>query len=342
MEERRGTLLPVLQRTGFSFLRRRSRRLVPLAILAVASACGPDRGAPEPAAAPLTVTDNTGHVVELSGPAERVISLVPARTDLILALGVADRLIARTAFDTDPRIAGLPSIGDALTPSVEWIAAERPDLVIAWPDAGSRSVVSRLDALGIPVYTSRVETLAELERTIGELGLLLGRETRADSIAARLDDAVATVRRTVRGLPRPRVLYLVGLDPPVAAGPGTFVQEMIEAAGGENVMADSPVRWPQVSVEHVLAESAQVVIMATERPRAQLLAELGRRAGWRDLDAVRNGRVHVVDADVFNRPGPSLIDAIASLARLLHPVVFADSATATAAVAAGEPRREGR
>lgn len=340
MEERRGTLFPVLQRTGFSFQRRRIRRLVPLVILAAAAACGSDRRAPAPATASLTVTDNTGHVVELPKAAERVISLVPARTDLILALGAADRLIARTAFDQDPRIAELPSIGDALSPSVEWIAAERPDLVIAWPDAGSRSVVSRLDALGIPVYTSRVETLAELDRTIGEVGRLLGLEPRADSIAARLDDAVSAVRASVRGLARPRVLYLVGLDPPVAAGPGTFVQELIEAAGGENVMADSPVRWPQVSVEHVLAASAQVVIMATERPRAQLLAELGRRAGWRDLDAVRKGRVHVVDADLFNRPGPSLTDAIAALASILHPDALAD--TGATAVAAGERRKDGR
>ena len=332
----RGTLLPVLARTGISCPgRRRSRQLAATLLIAALSACSGGRSRRGTASAPLTVTDNTGHVVELPGPAMHVISLVPARTDLILALGAADRLIARTAFDQDPRIADLPSIGDALSPSVEWIATRRPDLVIAWPDAGSRSVVSRLDALGIPVYTSRVETLAELDRTIREVGQLLGLEARADSIDDRLATALAAVRGAVRGRVRPRVLYVIGLDPPVAAGPGTFVEELIEAAGGENVMADSPVRWPQVSVEHVLAADAQVVILATERPRAEALAELRRRPGWRDLPAVRDGRVHVVDADLFNRPGPSLIGAVASLARVLHPDAFADSGSAAVASGAG-------
>ncbi|MGD8277059.1 MAG: ABC transporter substrate-binding protein, partial [Gemmatimonadota bacterium] len=182
--------------------------------------------------------------------------------------------------------------------------------------------------------------LPELDRTIHEIGTLLGLEARADSIVARLSQVLADVRAAVRGRDRPRVLYVIGLDPPVAAGPGTFVQEMIEAAGGDNVMEDSPVRWPQVSLEHVLAVSAQVLIMATERPRAELLAELRRRAGWRDLDAVRHGRVEVVDADLFNRPGPSLIGAVAALAHLLHPDAFADSGAA--AFAAGSARESGR
>lgn len=330
----RDTILPVPRRTGLSFLRRRIPLFAILAAVVPAAGCRADRGRTDAAAAPIAVTDDTGHEVVLAEPAGRVISLVPARTDLILALGAEDRLVARTVFDDDPRIGRLPSIGDALSPSVEWLAAQQPDLVIAWPDAGSRSVVSRLEALGVPVYASRVETLAELRQAIADVGRLLGLEAGADSVRDRLDAALQTVRAAVQGRPRPRVLYLIGLDPPVAAGPGTFVQELIEAANGDNVMADAAMRWPQVSLEHVLSGSADVLIIASERPRPALLAELRRRPGWRDLEPVREGRVHVVDADLFNRPGPALADAIVSLAAILHPdAVAAD--TGAAALAAG-------
>lgn len=275
------------------------------------------------------MTDNTGHVVELAEPARRVISLVPARTDLILALGAADRLVARTAFDGDARLADLPSTGDALSPSIEWLAERRPDLVIAWPDAGSRAVVSRLDALSVPVYTSRVETLEELRSTVHDIGRLLGLEDAADSVQRTLDDAFGAVRRAVDGKPRPRVLYAIALDPPVAAGPGTFIQELIEAAGGENAMADAPMRWPQVSLEYLLADGADVLIIATNRKRPDALDDLRTRPGWRDMEPVRSGRVHVVDADLFNRPGPSLAEAIAELADMLHPGALQQAASGT-------------
>jgi iron complex transport system substrate-binding protein len=305
-------------------LRRQLPPFLILATLVAGSACQPDSPARAPATAAIALTDNTGHGVELARPANRVISLVPARTDLILALGAADRLVARTVFDDDARLAALPSIGDALSPSVEWLAAQRPDLVIAWPDAGSRSVVSRLAALGVPTYTSRVETLAELRRTIGEIGTLLGLETEAAAVRSDIDAALAAVRAAVAGRARPRVLYLIGLDPPVAAGPRTFVQEVIDAAGGANLMADAPMRWPQVSLEHLLARGADVLILASERADADLLSDLRARPGWRDLEPVRRGRVHVVDADLFNRPGPTLVYAAASLAEILHPGALAE------------------
>jgi iron complex transport system substrate-binding protein len=107
----------------------------------------------------VTVTDHARRTVTLAAPARRVISLMPAVTDMILALGANDRLIARTQFDSDPRIAALPSTGNALNPSLEWIAALEPDLVIAWPDQPSRAVVSRLSTMGIPVYSARTSRL---------------------------------------------------------------------------------------------------------------------------------------------------------------------------------------
>ncbi|MCI0434021.1 MAG: helical backbone metal receptor [Gemmatimonadetes bacterium] len=263
--------------------------------------------------------DDAGRTVRLDSPAQRVVSLIPARTDLILALGAADRLITRTAYDEDPRIAGLPSLGDALTPSVEWLVAQRPDLVIAWPDRQLRNVIERLEAADIAVYASRTESLEDVRRSIEHMGALLDLDAAADSLRQRFDDTIAQVRALVAGLPRPVVAYFIGLDPPMAAGPGTFIDELIEIAGGENVFADSPVLWPAVSVEETVVRQPDVVIVSTAGSTpGQVLEHLRSSPGWRSLEAVRAGNVYVVDASLFNRPGPRLMEALRKLAGVFH------------------------
>ncbi|MGH7503501.1 MAG: ABC transporter substrate-binding protein [Longimicrobiales bacterium] len=267
----------------------------------------------------IEVVDDIGRSVRLPAPAQRIVSLIPGRTDIILALGAADRLVARTRYDEDARIADLPSLGDALTPSVEWLAMQKPDLVIAWPDRQSRSIVMRIIELGIPVYASDVESIGDARTSIVEIGAMLGLETRADSLVGRLDAVLDSVRMHVPAGSTPSVLYLIGLDPPQAAGPGTFIDELIDVAGGTNILADAPVLWPSVSVEDVLARQPDVIIVstATEVP-ARIIENLRSQPGWRDMMAVVAGRVHVVDANVMNRPGPALIDAVRILADLIY------------------------
>ena len=306
----RTPVLPVPNGDGF---------FVAITLFALLAGCA-DRSVRSPARTAVEVIDDDGRSVRLDSAARRIISLIPARTDLILALGAADRLLARTQFDNDPRLADLPVISEALAPSVEWLAQQSPDLVIAWPDRQSRSVVTRLEDLGIPVYTSRVETLAELHESVRDLGVLLNLPARADSITTVLDSSITATRAAVADRARHSVIYLVGLDPPTAAGQGTFVHELIEIAGGRNVMADVGALWPPVSVEEVLSRQPEVVIVSTtSRTRDNVLADLRERPGWRGLEAVRSGRVHVVDANLFNRPGPSLVFAVGALAEAIHP-----------------------
>ena len=301
--------------------------IVFLLVLLGASACSEDAPAPSPVSRDsILVIDDAGHTVRLSAPARRVVSLIPARTDAILALGGADRLIARTQYDTDARIAALASVGNALTPSVEWLASQRPDLVIAWPDRQSRTVVATLFELGIPVYASRVETLEDTRRAIAHLGILLGLEQRADSLLAAIEREHAAVRAVVGERPPPAVLYLIGIDPVMAAGPGTFVHELIEIAGGRNIFEDAGAQWPQVSLEEVVRRDPDIIVIASEEAARGGFAErLAGRPGWRDVDAVRNGRVHALNASFFNRPGPAVGPAATMLARLLHPDAFQES-----------------
>lgn len=272
---------------------------------------------------PIEVVDDVGRTVSLAESPARIASLVPAVTDLILELGASDRLVVRTDHDHAPELAALPAVGGGLTPSIEWLATQRPDLVIAWADAQGRSLVERLTGLGVPVYAARMESLSDVLATAERLGRMLALEARAGSFAAAFNGRLDSVRSAVEGAQRPGVLYLIGLDPPMAAGPGTFVDEMIGIAGGRNVFADAGRLWPLISLEEVLRRRPDVIIVAEGGPDRPALEWLRDAAGWREVPAVRAGRVIEVDADLFNRPGPGLADAVRRLAEGLHPNLFA-------------------
>ncbi|MGH7443443.1 MAG: ABC transporter substrate-binding protein [Longimicrobiales bacterium] len=300
------------------------RGLASLALVCLIACDAGDAGrdATPSARPPIVVTDDAGRAVALDSPAARIISLVPAQTDVLLALGARDRLIARTAFDTQPELAALPSTGNALTPNIEWIAAQQPDLVVSWADAQSRSVVARLSELGIATYASAVETLADIEASVQRLGTLTGRTQAADSIVRAMRAERAAIERAVARRPRPRVFYIIGLDPTMAAGPGTFVHEALQVAGGENVFADASSRWPLVSMEEVVQRDPEVIVLgiaATDAAADSLIARLRTQPGWRELSAFRTARVHRVDPSVFNRPAPSVTQAMRTLADLFHP-----------------------
>lgn len=308
------------------FLLRGRRTLVgPAIALVLAGACAD--AAPRDEVAAITVVDDAGRTVRLAAPAARLVSLVPSVTEGIVALGAADRLVARTDYDTDPALAGLPSVGRGLTPNLEWLAARRPELVIAWPDARSRSVVERLAAVGVPVYGARVESLADLSRTIMNLGRLLAREAAADSLDRRFAAELDAVRRAVAGRPRVGVAYLVSLEPPIVSGPGTFIHELLETAGAENVFADAHALWPQVGLEQLVARQPEAVVVAQGEVSGAQLRRLRAAPGWRDLAAIRAGRLLEVDVDLFNRPGPRLPEAARRLAAWLHPSALAQETT---------------
>lgn len=284
------------------------------AAVCAASACGP----PE-AVVPsgYEVTDDVGRRVSVDAPAVRVFSAVPSLTESVLALASEDVLVARTRFDRAPELSELPSLGGTLNPNVEALARLRPDLVIVSADLGRRTVGDRMEALGVPVYRADVQTVADLRDHLLRLGVLLGREERAAELVDSLNRGLAAVQRAVAGNPAVDVYYSVWHDPPQTTGPGTFIDEVIELAGGRNVFADASVAWPQISLEELLRRDPEALVIAYHQGGAYDAPWL-RGAGWRELSAVRRGRYTVVDGDLFNRPGPRLVEAARVLASFLH------------------------
>lgn len=289
----------------------------PLALAALVLALSGCAPGPDVSRAAIQVTDPAGRTVSLEEPARRVVALIPAMTEWIVAMGGQDRLVARTDYDQQPGLAELPSVGGGLTPSVEWLAARRPDLVVAWPDAPSRSLVSRLERLDVAVYTAPVESAEDALRVATDLGTLLGLGPAAAAAAAEVRAGFDSVRSAVAPRESPSVLYLIGLDPLTAAGAGTFVDDLLGIAGGRNILGDVAVLWPQVSLEEVVKRSPDVILVASFSVGDPLRALAGR-PGWREVPAVRMGAVHALDPDRVNRPGPAMHQSAALLARLIH------------------------
>jgi iron complex transport system substrate-binding protein len=261
---------------------------------------------------------------ELEHPPQRIISLIPSVTETILALGAGDRLVARSDFDTDLALAHLPTVGQGLTPSLEQLTMLQPELVIAWPDNASRSVIARLADLGVIIYTPQIQTLADIERTTRELGDMLGLEIAAASLIATVDAELDAIRQAVADREQPTVFYVVWYAPPTTTGTGTYVHELIEIAGGRNIFEDATGLWPTVSLEEVVNRQPDIVLVSqTEEIRVNI-EQLRAAPGWRDLQAVRDGRALQIDADLYNRPGPRVIEAARQLAHLLHPDAFQD------------------
>jgi iron complex transport system substrate-binding protein len=305
---------PVAERRGF-FIPAAGRRAwwIPV-IFAAAAACDGVGGTRTMAGA--TVVDDRGRAVDVDAPAQRVVSLVPSVTDLIVALGAADRLVARTAYDGAPSLAHLPSFGRTLSPSVEALVRYDPDLIIM--GGTGLGAVARIDALDTRVYVADVQRIADILTTAERVGALLGVRARADSLVAALAAGLNDVRARVHGEDRPTVLYLLWPDPPQAAGSNTFIDDVITVAGGRNAFDDLPGSWPVVSLEEVVRRDPRFVVLpraegATIRPAVE------RRPGWRSLSALREGRVIPVDADLFDRPGPRVVEAARILAAALHP-----------------------
>jgi iron complex transport system substrate-binding protein len=270
-------------------------------------------------AGPRTVVDDAGRTVAVEAPAMRVVSMLPAVTDMIVALGAADRLLLRTAYDTDPRIGHLPSLGHSLAASAETLVALRPDLVI---ESTALDPIDGppLERIGLAVYEADVQSVADIGSTLERLGDLLGLEERADSMRRAIADGLSRVRDAVAGRSRPTVLYLIWPTPPRIAGPGSFIDQIINVAGGRIAFEEADIEWPIVSLESIVLRDPDWVVLGDGGSDVRY-RQIQEAPGWRDLSAVREGRVVRVESNLFDRPGPRVIEAARLLASVLHPDV---------------------
>ncbi len=289
-------------------------------LLLVLAACGTEAPSRASAAAgrSITLVDDDGRSVTLPRAARRVVSLVPSATETIVALGAADRLVGRTRYDHDPSVAAVPVVGGGLDPNLETMVGLAPDLVVSWFSQERPETRRGLDGAGIPSLSLSLQDTSDAFRAVTLMGKTLGLDAEADRLLGRLRDSLAETRQRAAAEPRRRVFYVVYNDPPMTMGPGTFIAEILDLAGGENVFGDAATKWPAVSLEQVVRRDPDVVVLPIGEMPARTLDRLRAEPGWRDLRAVKRGCVVQVDADVVNRPGPNIARAAEQLRVAIH------------------------
>jgi iron complex transport system substrate-binding protein len=267
----------------------------------------------------VTITDDLGRRVTLPRVPGRIVSIAPSNTEILFALGLGERIVGVTdSCDYPAEAKNKPKVG-AVQLDYERIVALHPDLVVA---VGSlqRQAVTKLSDLGITVLAVDPKSVDGVLRAISLIGRATGAEARASEVVRELSARMDRVLRKLSGVKesdRPRVFVEIWNEPLMTAGKGTFIDELVFAAGGLNIARDAPGEWPEFSEEAVIERDPDVVIL-TNFNRAEALA----RPAWQGISAYKTGRVYEVNPDVLVRPGPRLVDGLETLAALLHPALF--------------------
>jgi iron complex transport system substrate-binding protein len=269
----------------------------------------------------ISLADDGGHTVTLGRPAQRVISLIPSATETLIAIGATTQIVGRTRYDVAPEVAHVPSVGGGVDPSVEAIVAMHPDLVVSWENDKRQLVRQKLVALGVPVFVIRTEDTTDVFRGIANLGALTGHDLAATTVSAGIRQQLDAVRHSVASEPVPSVLYVVYNDPPMTAGPNTFIGQLISLAGGRSVFDDATQLWPTVAMEEIVRRDPDLLIVPVGEFKGNAVERFRKMAGWRDLRAVREGRVVSVPANLLSRPSTSIAAAARVLRVALHPGV---------------------
>jgi iron complex transport system substrate-binding protein len=252
----------------------------------------------------ISVKDDYGNPVRLASPAARIVSLAPHLTELVYAAGAGARMVGAVEYsDFPPPARELPRVGSDAHISLEAVLALKPDLIVAWPNAGSARAIDRLAELKMPVFRSEPRELEHIAATIERLGVLAGTATDAAAAARAFRARKAALEKRFAGRPKVRVFYQVWDRPLLTVNGDHVISKVIALCGGENVFAALPLIAPEVDPEAVLRAAPEVIL--TSRSDAQ-------PPSW-----LRGSRLFVVPADLIQRHTPRLLDAAEHVCRAL-------------------------
>lgn len=266
---------------------------------------------------PMVVSDDAGRQVTIARAPERIISIAPSNTEILFALGLADRVVGVDSYSNyPPEATDKPLVGDYVDPDLETIVAAEPDLILA-TEAHVATVLPELETLGLPTVVVEPKNLDEVFTGIALVGQITGESETAQTLVCALQARVAAVTAAIADSPKPRVFFELSPDL-YTAGPGSFVDDILSRAGGQNIAADAGELWPQLSMEALVSADPEVVLLADHE--AGVTAEqVAARAGWQGVSAVETGRIVALDADLVARPGPRVVDGLEAVAAALHP-----------------------
>ena len=262
---------------------------------------------------------------------QRIISMSPSITETLFALGVGDRVVGVTDFCKHPKEAcALPKIGGLLNPSVETWITLKPDLIVHQDD--SHKLRINAHNLGFRTLGISMTRLQDIFETIKILGQSLGCEPAAHALIQKLQSGIQKQKKRLQGVPKKITLLLLneGGDPNAAlyaVGRSTFLGELLELAGGENILTDPTLNYPKISKEFILRHSPEVIIQAGPRANMSPQEKAEKLKQWQrfpTLNAVKNETIYFVGADYILIPGPRFLNTLNHFTRVIHPEAFRD------------------
>jgi iron complex transport system substrate-binding protein len=210
-------------------------------------------------------------------------------------------------------------IGGFVNPSVEKIIALKPDLVFATVDGNRKETVAQIEKIGLPVFVVNPVTMEGFFKTISRIGKITGHTRESRDLIAQLRKKQQHIQSLTDPLPKTKVFFQVGVDPIITVGNDTFIDELIGLAGGLNIYGGETQRYPRCSIEDVLMKDPAVIILATMGGKNTFERANQYWRQWKQVQAVRKGRIHWIDPDTIDRFSPRIMDALEALTILLHP-----------------------
>lgn len=268
------------------------------------------------ARAEVAVTDDTGARVVLARPAQRIVSLAPHLTELLFAAGAGAQVVGVGAYSDYPAAAkALPRVGDAVLLDLERVLALKPDLIVVWQDGNAPQQLQRLASLGLPVYASRLDKLADIAATLRRLGTLAGTAAVAEARARAYDGELAALRQRYAGRRELKVFYQIWHQPLLTVNGKHLISQALQLCGARNVFAELAALTPAVGAEAVLAAAPDVIVTGRAGPDGEDRLDL-----WRRLRATQHLPLLTVDADTLHRSSDRIVDGVRELCEKLDAV----------------------
>lgn len=272
---------------------------------------------------PLTITDDLDREVTIARQPERIISLSPVNTEILFALELGEKVVGITNIcNYPPQAQEKEKIGDYNNPNLEKIIELEPDLILA-SHGNPIELIDQLERLNYTVVGLNPKNIDDVISSITMVGKITGKDEEATKLTEEMEERIEAVLSKTSNLVennRPRVLYVVWYKPLWTAGSGTFIDELIQKAGGANIAGDIP-GWPQMNLEVVLGKNPQVVIVGEGHPGG-LVETVRKESLLETIDAFKYNQIYTIDADIVSRTGPRIVEALEEMARIIHPEIF--------------------
>ena len=268
---------------------------------------------------PLTITDFLGREITIEKEPERIVSLAPSVTELIFAVGAGDRVVGVTEYDTYPEeVKDLPKVGGFKGPNIELITAQEPDIVFASTLSGKEEMET-LEKMGIPVVVIEAKSIDNIYESIEMLGKITNKEEKAQTIVNEMKSKIQEVSNKVKDRPKIKVFHLIDINGNWTAGSGTFIHELINLAGGQNIAEDTE-GWVQYSIEELVSKNPDAIVMSSYAGDVETIKNM---EGYKETNAVKNNNIYVVsNDDIISRATNRIVLGLEEIAKFLHPEVF--------------------